>query len=218
MSNNDPKELAKHLRRPEGEVGINVAEKLNSTNIHITTYVYDRMQVKGKEKVLEIGFGNGKLMPLLLDKAPDLFIAGIDYSETMVAEGISHLRQYIDAGSMELKTAPVSSIPYGDNTFDKVCTINTLYFWDSPLEEAAEVLRVLKPGGTVYIGIRPKEEARQLESTRYGFTLYEPEEAAALLLDAGFAAAGFTIQKDPSVNLDGKEYTFSSCCVTGRKG
>jgi ubiquinone/menaquinone biosynthesis C-methylase UbiE len=213
----DPKELAKQLRKPEGDEGIKVASNLNTSNVHITSYTYDCMNVASGERILEIGFGNGKLMPLLFERAPDIYLAGIDFSSTMVEEATRYLDDHIKRQRMEIKLGATSAIPYREGTFDKVCSINTLYFWDAPLEDAREVLRVLKPGGQVYIGIRPKEEVKNLEFTKHGFTLYDPEEAVDLLIRAGFSEAYFITRKDPPLTFNDKTYTLTSCCIVGKK-
>jgi ubiquinone/menaquinone biosynthesis C-methylase UbiE len=213
----DPKELARQLRKPEGEAGIEVAARLNSTNVHITLHTYACAQPKNNHRVLEIGFGNGKLMPLLLKAAPDLSVSGIDFSATMVEEAKQHLRDEIDRKKIEIKLGTASAIPYPDNTFDSVCTINTIYFWENPLRDAGEVLRVLKPGGKVFIGIRPKAEAEGMAFTKYGFTLYHPDEAVELLRKAGFLNAHVIEKKDPPVVFNNVERLLTSCCIIGTK-
>ncbi|NQY08111.1 MAG: hypothetical protein HRT71_01170 [Flavobacteriales bacterium] len=50
----------------------------------------------------------------------------------------------IDNGSVEIRLAGTASILYPDNYFDKMCTVNTLYFWEHSLNEMKEVCRALK--------------------------------------------------------------------------
>jgi len=213
----DPKELAAQLKKPEGEFGIKVAEMLNDTNRHITDFTYSHVPTAAGHHILEIGFGNGRLMPKLLDRG-NTKVSGIDFSADMVAEGKSILGSYIQAGKIELVEASVADIPFGDNSFDAVCTINTLYFWPNPLENAKEVLRVLKPGAPVLIGIRPKAEAEKIPTTKFGFTLYEDEEAIALLREAGFVQVEILKQKDPPIQFQGESMELTSLVVKGVKG
>ena len=65
-------------------------------------------------------------------------------------------------------------MPYADGTFDKVCTVNTLYFWPSPLENVREMRRVMKPGGRLVVAFRSRESLqRAAKKLLYGITLYD---------------------------------------------
>ena len=213
----NPEELAALLKKPEGANGIKVAEMLNGTNIHITSFTYDSMNLKDGENILEIGFGNGKLMPKLLDKAKSLKLFGVDFSRNMVEQGKAILKEYINNGHINLLAASVEKLPYEDDYFDAVCTINTLYFWPDAVACCMEVQRVLKPAGKVYIGIRPKEDAQKIPETQYGFTLYNKTEALKLLKKAGFKEVLIKMQTDPPIDLSGETKIFNSLVVIGTK-
>ena len=58
-----PADMARLLGRPEGEVGSAVGEMMNRVNLGVTEAVYKRLQLQPANRVLEIGFGNGKLLP-----------------------------------------------------------------------------------------------------------------------------------------------------------
>lgn len=182
----DDATLAAQLRKPEGELGCRVAGGMNISNIFVTEMTYELMELKPSDTILEIGFGNGKFLSMLTERVH--LVVGIDFSEDMVREAAENNRTAIATGRLELQKASISSIPFPDNTFDKVCTINTLYFWPDPTRDLAEIKRVLKPGGTLYLGIRTKETLSQMTFTEYGFKLYEFEELRALLVSAGFTA------------------------------
>ncbi len=217
--NNDinPEEIAAQLRKPEGEFGLTVADNLNESNINITNYVYDHMPLADGERVLEIGFGNGKLMDILLKKNPNIFLAGIDFSDTMVNEARTHHQKNIEAGRVEIKHAGVDEIPYPDNHFDKICHINTLYFWPNPIKCAQETLRVLKPGGSIYTGIRPEEEMKQFPFTQHGFTCYDEVSAIQLFKDAGFSHVIAHKRQDPDLEFNDNILKLSSICVVATK-
>lgn len=212
----DPKELAAQLRQPEGEFGLIVADNLNLSNLHITNFVYDNMQVADGQHLLEIGFGNGKLMDILLQKA-DIFLAGIDFSETMAHQARAYHEARIANGKVAIHQASVADIPYPDNHFDKICHINTLYFWPNPLACAKETLRVLKQGGSIYSGIRPKEQMEHFPFTQYGFTFYDEAAATQLFKDAGFSKVAICQQKDPAFEWQGQMLQMDSLCIIATK-
>ena len=119
--------------------------------------------------------------------------------------------------NLELYTASVEKLPFDDDSFNAICTINTLYFWPDARECCKETQRVLKPGGKIYIGIRSKEEAQKLPSTQYGFTLYEKDEAIALLENAGFINVHVKEQTDPPIQFNGETKIYLSWVVIGQK-
>ncbi len=216
MEDFDPKELAAQLRKPEGEYGITLANELNQSNLALSEFTYDHMDLQDGDVVLEIGFGNGKLIPSIINAANDIDFVGIDISETMVDEATKYNKVYVASGMVELKVAGTDSIPYPANNFDKIATVNTLYFWDNPLDEAEEVYRVLKRGGKLCIGIRPKSESKEFEFTKHGFTLYSCEDAKNLLVSAGFIDVEcFTKKEEATYN--GETVTLTSLCITASK-
>lgn len=52
---------------------------------------------------------------------------------------------------MEVIVASVSKIPFSDATFDRVYSIESYFFWPNLEHDFKEILRVLKPGGKVFI-------------------------------------------------------------------
>lgn len=213
----DPKFLANQLRKPEGEFGQQLAEELNKTNRHLTLFTYEQLNLLQNDSVLEIGFGNGKLVPELLHLNATITITGIDFSEEMVQEAILHNQQLVESGQLVFKTADLSKIPYGEDHFNSICTINTLYFWNDPEKDILELKRVLKPGGKVAIGIRSKDEMKNLPFVDYGFQLYSKKQACELLEKAGFKSVTYHERLDPAFEFQGKTYQLTSLVITGVK-
>jgi SAM-dependent methyltransferase len=42
-------------------------------------------------------------------------------------------------------------LPFSENKFDVVTAIETQYYWPNPIQDMQEILRVLKPSGTLVI-------------------------------------------------------------------
>ena len=68
--------MASMLGKPEGEVGRAVGEMLNRVNANITSAVYQRLMLRDNDRMLEIGFGNGRLLPALMALADDMTYVG----------------------------------------------------------------------------------------------------------------------------------------------
>lgn len=89
------------------------------------------------ERVLDVGCGAGNHL-LLLNKW-GLDIAGLDASPYMVDIARKRL-----GNRCTLKTGLAEDLPFDDNEFDLVTLINSLEFFDDPLEALREAGRVAK--------------------------------------------------------------------------
>lgn len=105
-------------------------------------------------KVLEIGFGTGLAIAEAAKIATHGQIYGIDHSETMLEVAQKRNRKAVEFGRVILRLGNVMVLPFEDNSFDIVYSINCIYFSELPTQGLAEIYRVLKPEGTVAITAR----------------------------------------------------------------
>jgi demethylmenaquinone methyltransferase/2-methoxy-6-polyprenyl-1,4-benzoquinol methylase len=108
------------------------------------------MQVEPLARVLDCGVGNGSLLIALasLLKGPADFYA-IDTSAEMLVQAKSVMQH---AGlDPHLQQADVMSLPYEDQSFDVVMAAHVLEHLPDPQRALAEMVRVLKPGGKVFL-------------------------------------------------------------------
>ncbi|MFZ9847419.1 MAG: class I SAM-dependent methyltransferase [Flavobacteriales bacterium] len=191
----DPKEIAKNLRTPEGAVGKQIGEFMNKGNIHSYNRMKEHLQYSSASNVLEIGFGNGLTSKELMRGCN---YVGLDYSADMVAEAKVLCAQEIKECGAELMEGDIHAMPFANNAFDVIFTINTIYFWDKPELAVSELRRVLKEGGKLYIGMRTKEDMEALSVfTQYGFNIRSLHTVEELLRAGGFSDIKYTVYSDP---------------------
>lgn len=189
MTEEDFKNLAQQLSCPEGENGIKTGENMNLTNSNMIHSTIDAMNIGAGEQILEIGPGNGSHLESIVKQTPDVHYTGIDISETMILEARRINKDFIDTGFADFKLSNGKILDFESGTYDKIFTVNTLYFWEEPLDYANEILRVLKPGRKFYLTFAEKDFMKALPFTVYGFRLYDINDAERLLSDAGFLIA-----------------------------
>lgn len=100
---------------------------------------------------LEVAIGTASLFDMFLKyrrwkKLPEQNIYGIDYAEEMLGGAI---KLYQGRDNIELKLADVADLPYEDNKFDTANIANAVHCFPDVKGGFRDVLRVLKPGGTL---------------------------------------------------------------------
>lgn len=182
----DLKELAKQLGNPEGKMGIEVANTMNATNIGMTKHAIECLNLGKNNFVLELGHGNCGHLPFLMTQAENLKYFGLEISELMQTEAIKSHQNYIENNSAEFELYNGTEIPFDDERFDKIFTVNTLYFWQNPNLLLNEIYRVLKPNGIFALTFADKSFMEKLPFTNFGFNLYSLKDAEEFLQKNNF--------------------------------
>jgi len=97
--------------------------------------------------VLDLGCGSGDYCELLSSVSTEY--VGVDFSEMMIRKanltyGRLPSRPVFREGSAE-------ALPFDDRRFDLVCAIGFIEYFKDPILPMREIVRVLKPGGTLVI-------------------------------------------------------------------
>lgn len=174
MDKEDLKKLAQHLADPQGEKGIEIAAMMHETNIGMTIESINALLIEDNEAILEIGHGNAAHVKHIIKKAANLRYTGIDISETMHHEAGRLNREYED--QVDFVWYEGRKLPFTDKTFDKIFTVNTVYFWSEPVQYLNEVYRVLKDNGTFVLTFGQRGFMEKLPFTQFEFTLYTTSE------------------------------------------
>jgi SAM-dependent methyltransferase len=113
-------------------------------------------------------------------------MAGIDPSEVMVRLARRRLRSWIEAGRAEVSLASSAQIPHPDRRFDATLAVHVVYFWDDPLADLREIHRVLRPGGRLLLGYRPRDAETLASLPATVYTLRTVDDVERLLEQGGF--------------------------------
>lgn len=174
-------ELSSQLSCPSGETGIEVAENMHQSNIGMTSSTIEALSISSNDVVLELGHGSAAHLPSILSIADGIRYQGLEISEQMQKEAQRINAQYYAANPNAFLLYDGLSTPFTDNTFDKILTVNTIYFWQKPEKLLQELHRVLKPKGTIAIAFAQKQFMEHLPFVKHQFTLYDEEDIKALV-------------------------------------
>lgn len=203
MNQEDIKRFASQLRKPEGDMGIDVAKKMNEGNAPMNLHTLAVVNPQANDRILEIGMGNGFFVKNILNMDPSITYTGCDFSELMVAESTKINSEFVKSGRAAFVLGNANGLPFDDNSFNKLFTINTIYFWENPAAVLSEFRRVLTSNGSLIISARPKYIMEKYPVTQYGFTMYEKEEILNLLKENNFNPIEVTEVTEPPQDVFG---------------
>ncbi len=179
-----PRFNEKKLSHPNGVIGIVIRDLMNRHNARMNAFAVGQLQLAPSDRVLEIGFGGGSTLPALLNTGA--FVAGVDRSYDVIGWAKRHFTKAIETGRAEFRQGNVESLPFNEAAFDKICTVNTVYFWTSLEAGFAEIYRVLKSGGRAIVGFLPKEKMDRMGMPSDIFTTRAPGDVVVAMRQAGF--------------------------------
>lgn len=208
MEQPDFKKIAAQLRNPQGEDGLVTARRMEDNNAFMIRSCIDSLPIRENSRILEIGPGGGGHLPYLLSKAAKMQYTGADISETMIRQASEANQAAVAAGTMTFTQVHAEDgkviFPYEPGVFDIIFTVNTLYFWDDAPGQAAELYRILKPGGRLAICFSTEDFMKTLPFTQYNFRLYTTGEARQLMEEAGFRVLDLTEHTETLTGHEGK--------------
>jgi SAM-dependent methyltransferase len=181
-----PELIARQSRRPSGWLGEIVARVMALETSKANQMAVEHLGVRPGEKVLEIGCGHGRTLARIAEASCD-YLAGIDPSEVMVRVARRRMQRWIAAGRANVSLASSAKIPHADGRFDVALAVHVVYFWSDPLADLLEIRRVLRPGGRLLLGYRPRTEQLLAELPASVYALRSVEEIERLFEESGFA-------------------------------
>lgn len=175
-----------------------IAPILNRTGRAMNRLVLDRFDVRPGQRVLEVGFGGGDLLDSLLKAGPQE-VVGIDISDAMVARARRRFRREMGEGRLRLLTGSAEALPLREGGFDRVASVNTVYFWTRPAAVIAELARVTRPGGRLALAFQSPDSVTAWPGHVHGFHAYGADEIGALMEAAGFHPPAIATGSDPKI-------------------
>jgi arsenite methyltransferase len=191
-----PKFLLKQLSKPSGFLSPLTAWFLNKGNATQNSTTIEALPLKETSRVLDIGFGGGVSFAQLLRRCSKGYIAGVEVSNEMIQRAEKNWAREIATGQLDVREAGVDNLPWQNEAFDFVITVNTLYFWPDVLSGLSEIKRILTPGGLFASSCVPRKMLDSIGFPDMGFRTEEPEYYAKLLKRAGFEAVELISSND----------------------
>lgn len=153
-------------------------------NARMNEFAVETLRIQPDDQVLEIGFGHGRTIRTIAERARAGFVAGIDLSDVMVRQAAKYNLDLIVAGRVELCQGSVADLPYEYGRFTKALAVNTYQFWPNAELNLVEIHRVMREGGLLVLCLRMHSTNRFAIAP--GFTEDEVADVAGLVRWVGF--------------------------------
>jgi arsenite methyltransferase len=157
------------------------------------------MQIAETDNILDVGCGAGWLSRILAQRAPRGRVVGMDISDEM----IHHAREAsARQKNLEFVVGSVDQIPWEQDFFDRIITVESSYYWPDPAKGVRELYRVAAEGGSAWTLINYYRDNPY--SHQWGAQLAIPthllfaEEWKKLFRDAGFQGVAHQLIPDPT--------------------
>ena len=128
-------------------------EKMERHHLNITEKAIRLMDLRPGERVLDLGSGSGwatRLLARLVSDGPEGFgqVVGLDVSDEMIRQARAASK---DFENILYVWGSAQQIPWEENFFDKVLSVESFYYYPDQDRALAELFRVLAPRGRMFI-------------------------------------------------------------------
>lgn len=179
--------LAKQMLQPHGLFGRFLLGPLwNRHNAVLNDCTLQSLHLESQDCVLDIGFGGGYLLGKMLDIVTRGQIAGLDNSEVLVDAAIKKFKDAILNGRMIITLGNVEKLPYDDGTFNKISSVNSIFYWSDLHQGLREVHRVLQKNGLYVLTFTVEKDLHKRGFSSYGIHSFSEAEITSALYAVGF--------------------------------
>ncbi len=128
-------------------------EEMERHHLSITEQTIRLMELRPGERVLDLGCGAGwatRLLARLVGEGPEGFgqVVGLDISDEMVRRARAASTEFENVMYL---VGSAQQIPWEENFFDKVLSVESFYYYPDQDRVLAELFRVMAPRGRMFI-------------------------------------------------------------------
>jgi cyclopropane fatty-acyl-phospholipid synthase-like methyltransferase len=183
--------IAGQFRKPRGLFGWLASKMMIKGNMQAYLNLITAMELRGNEKLFEIGYGPGEGMRHILIST-GCSIDGIDFSSLMHSKASKRNMRFIRSGR--------ASLSHGDildhtptSQYDAVFFVNVIYFWKDLMPYFSKIRGMLRDGGKISFYMADCEELMKMPFTATDiFSKHRADDVGKALEKCGFEEIRYT--------------------------
>lgn len=183
---------------------------MENHHLDITQKTLRLMDLGKTDRALDLGCGSGWASRLLAKEAGE--VTGVDVSDEMVKQATESSKK---VSNVKFLWGSAQKIPCADNSFDKMLSVESFYYYADQDAALDEIFRVMAPGGRIFILInlyKDNEYSLQwVHLLKVPVHVHSAAEYMAMLAKHGFKDAAWKqIPDDTPTPDDYKTKSFRS--------
>lgn len=124
-------------------------EAMEQHHAHIAETIWQRVELCSKDRVLELGCGQGWACRLMAHRGGSgCLVLGLDISDQMIRRAREMSRSL---SNVSYHCGPAHQIPSPENYFTKAVSIEAFYYFERQDQVLRELYRVMEPGGQLLL-------------------------------------------------------------------
>lgn len=180
--------LAHQLGNPSGLIGKWFLGPLwNWRNVALNELTLAHLDLQANDRVLDVGFGGGYLLARIIPKVQAGLAVGVDISPVMVENARRQWREAIQAGKVIIECAPIEALPFPEESFTKICSVNSIFYWADAQKSIENIYRCLRAGGKMALTFTCHRDLQNKWFVPYGAKPYLAVELQDMLTQSGFS-------------------------------
>ncbi|MCM3045362.1 methyltransferase domain-containing protein [Bacillus altitudinis] len=171
--------IGKQMREPKGLFSKWVARYMEKNHHNINQWTIQLLNIQENDRILEIGTGRGMTLSKVAEKLDRGKVYGIDASRHMVKYAKRKHKRLVEQEKAVITLGKAEKLPFEDRSFNKLFTVQTIYYLPDIEQVMKEVYRVLQVDGEVFLSFQ-KQELMKEQKRSQSLSTYSEEDISCL--------------------------------------
>lgn len=145
------KKMTEVADNPRGFWGRKMLNRMNDRHKNLIKWGLEGLDLTKYRDVLDIGCGSGNSLDIMYRKNKKAHFFGLDYSKDSVKMAKKNNKDAVSKGHMKIIHGDVCDMPYKNDSFDLIVSVESFYYWKKHEKALSEIARVMKKNGKLVI-------------------------------------------------------------------
>ncbi|MEK5334858.1 class I SAM-dependent methyltransferase [Bacillus sp. FSL M8-0166] len=171
--------IGKQMREPKGLFSKWVARYMEKNHHNINEWTLQLLNIQENDRILEIGTGRGITLSKVAEKLDRGKVYGVDASRHMIKYAKRKHKKLTEQDKAVITFGKAEQLPFEDRSFNKLFTVQTIYYLKDIEQVMKEVYRVLQVDGEVFLSFQ-KQELIKEQKRSTSFSSHSEQEISRL--------------------------------------